>query len=1636
MIAFVMNAVAWEPVIKETHWFGIYEYVDYGLDDYISKKIKWNGNYLESITIAKDWTGQNPPQAPTTSFYSWLDHKLRFSVGNTGSWGLARECPNQNHNQQWQQDNNGDHVYDGQDHYDWNGMGLCNISDGYDFFYIHDLNVGDQISIEYYVDKVNTPTEYIFVYDKGGVTGALDGLNHADNITSKQAYTVSTAGDVHFNVGKGIIIRSVTITHADYVASDFKVEKVEDVSSITGSFGNYLGDQGVSADDPSRQFGALGYRYSFKGAGVLEDKRGAAPYITMKFGNDNDMTFVRRLADVTYSYGSVAQLDDSEVQCYMKENGGDPVLATTSSEYVVNSAADATNDWDAQFFITAPYSLPAGQTVQVEFSAKADHEATVATQQHAAAGDYISYNCIGNRTITTEYQKFTGQFTTENISNDHPDWLWQSIAFNLNIDKSQNNTFYFKDIKLSIPEKIENVGDDDFAAASIIDASDNLDPATNNYDYLQYRLSFNGYNRDTRGVPEGKYTEEDIKNTTLELVGKEWSTFTAQHDYTVDPTSAGTNNSNGQLVIYGDLFDTIWPLCGNFFYFFPEVDGLLQIDYYCEGSYETPAFWYKQRADGSYPGIGDQPKVQHVGLSNGQTNGFNNYSLRVNVEKGGIYYLCSLPTNMSHEKPILRLKSYTFIPRFSVAPLYKVVKNTEVNTTATQKVAEIKGGPYNDLNGQANSSYPYELTGKYIRNAEEEVRVKCLGNVASAKAWVEVSGGKQYLSFSDITFKEGDNVNPGGAVVAHVENGVGEASFVLTIAYDAADAKWNDDKTERVAATTNGEEVKRWDFYSSKDWDLGQYGTDDGTRYATNPNDWKAKSKLFKETHKADGLTADWEFDYVDVPNQKEPLFKSIYDMEADNADMIHETAGLVFFTEPNELGIWNENEDPESKFQDRFIGLMGGGKLIIPRLKKDDRVVIKMGCFGNVDGGGNEDFEQKAVLWLTNAKDAKGTVIPEETDYIIGGSMPYTGETQPHGEYHFIVNQTSSSDDTDFAIEVQEAGLLKIYSIVIYRNAANENADILTENSVTGLDPEILFTSEDEDESTKDITCYMRYSGYKETSTFNGVDQVRGNLSVNTDGFGDVTGPAESYPYYTVKASDAVKKGDFGSFRAQMAVKTKDDDNTYVTDYAPGSLAVGYLETMDYPYTWDFTDLLTVTDGYVSNAIGQEEDAEASSLLPDYKGWKENSGSNLRNAPEEEPGVLFANGGQLYAANVMFKETAGLGFKRSTDDVDDAKKQNESVCIAGGTTGVLEVDNVTYSDRFVKIVIPKVPANAAIYMRATPIARATVKAQYSKDGETSEDMTVSNVTFPANSTDKIYVMKNTDEQDVELWLNGLAIKKIAVSTAPKKLNTKGWASESREYVTDPALASYMTGKDIRTYIVSKVDYPNKQVTLERIDARSDESNFSGYLMPAAVDGDNNACVILNYKSGTGGELEGEQVNILDGGFHLFVPDMHDKTKATWSSVNKTNILVSQVSGSEDSPAEIPAVSNGFTNFAFTCKYYDIDPDKGTIVNNTPHDGPQAFYRIAGGENGKATSKGHQGYLPIKIEKTTTGNSAGARFSLVIVDGDEITGVSSLESVTEDNGRFYNLNGQQLDGIPNRSGLYIVNGKKVSIKNK
>ena len=1360
--AFIGNAMAWEPVIKETHWFTLLE--DYGAGGYTMDAIDFDGNYIRSISGKKEWDGQSGENKhhPKISYYSWLDHQYRFKANIPGFW-----------------------VVDKNNSTNYSGPGLKNNrTDGNGTnFWVLNLKQGDKFNIEYYRDPNNGNSPFL-------VSGSVEGLTPAESYSAANAvygandnglvyYTMTADGDVQINIPAQTVIRSVSIVHKEYKKATYETKQITDNGNI-------------------------GYETTLTGSGVLEDKRGAVPYITMRFGNENDQTFVRDLGE---AYGA---------------------------------------------------------------------------RRYGAAG----------------------------IVNENNDFNFSSAG-------------------------------------------------------LQHRFS-------------GMSTDQ-VKKL---LSNKEWTVFTCEQETVTD--------DNGQQRVQ-DNFNSIYPNYGSYYYFFPEVDGKLNVKFYCEGEKEHMAFWYKRRADGSFPGVGEQPS-KIAPSSNDNSNNQDYYEYTVNVEKGGVYYLCSNPTIVEHQQPIIRLVSYSFVPTFRVDPLYKVVDNA---TTSVSGAATIKGVTISEFTGiQSDNSFNNNATIKI--NGEDAPIVKFLGRVNGAKVSLRQEGDDIKLDFSNITYENGADINQGGAIVVNLDCPAGKATFVLTIAYKAAKAEWGVD-TEgnvlRVATNETGNvEVKRWDFYSGKgeygatEWDLGKYSNE--------------SSKLYKEVHKADGLTADWVDTYVDVQKSEERIFKSVYDMEGDNADMIHETAGLVFHTAANQMGIFNENEAPTSGFQDRYIGLMNGSKLVIPRLQADDRVVIKMGSFGNAD---DAVTNKPATLTLTNAKDAKGTDI--SGDYVIGGSIPYEGETDPHGEYHFKVKETSKSDATDFAIEVKDADLLKIYSIVIYRNAADNNAEILTENQLIGEQQEVTFTDDDASTAEKTVDAHVRYHGYQEKSTFDDIDQVRGNLNLSKSNFTVTTSDAE--PYCTI--STTVKKGNFGSFRAKMEVLTKDANNTYVTDYVPGSLAVGLLEKVKdgYPYTWDFTDLLKLecnNSTYIHDAIDFEKNAE--NLLSDYNGWELYNGESLRNAPKNASGILFADGGQLYAKNVMFEETAGIGFKRSTDNVEDAKLLNRSVRIRDGAL----ILNCNEEGKFHKMVLPKVDADAVIYVRATPIENAKLKNQCSTDGQTGKN-------FDKTLTigdDKVFIMKNNAEQNIELWLNGYEIHKISVSRDPKTVNVKGYASESRDHRIDHSLTKYFTGANVKAYVVQGADYDNRTLTL--FDIASDDASIL-----AAEQG----CII-----GT----NDEKLEIIDGGFHLFVPDMHDTGNYLHGKYG--NMLVANV---DDEGKLLGMFDGDNTNYALTYRYQMLKED-GTPYGDVI-EGDEMFYRVS--KNGIKLHK-NSAYLqlPTSEVKPSPSRPAGCpMFSFIFTELDEgetvITGIEEVGVFIEDkedNAVWYNLNGQKLNGKPSARGIYIRNGKKVFVK--
>ena len=150
-------------------------------------------------------------------------------------------------------------------------------------------------------------------------------------------------------------------------------------------------------------------------------------------------------------------LEGDDVSCfYSKENGSAPypsiitdgVGVDGSRGIQVHSAAGAAQDWDAQFWINLPETLPEGTKYRVSFAYRASMGASADTQAHRDPSDYIHWEMIGSPNFTTEWQDYyvEGAITAQQSG----EGTMHSIAFNLSKDKANDIDFFFDNIKFEV----------------------------------------------------------------------------------------------------------------------------------------------------------------------------------------------------------------------------------------------------------------------------------------------------------------------------------------------------------------------------------------------------------------------------------------------------------------------------------------------------------------------------------------------------------------------------------------------------------------------------------------------------------------------------------------------------------------------------------------------------------------------------------------------------------------------------------------------------------------------------------------------------------------------------------------------------------------------------------------------------------------------------------------------------------------------------------------------------------------------------------------------------------------------------------------------------------------------------------
>ena len=285
--------------------------------------------------------------------------------------------------------------------------------------------------------------------------------------------------------------------------------------------------------------------------------------------------------------------EGSDASCFVSRdgNGSGDVNRITDGAGVdgsrgikVHSVAGAANDYTTQFFVYTPNHIwQTGERYRFRMMVRADKAGKVNIQAHRTPGDYITGNMMsGSFNVTTEWKEFTYEGTVtkqqadEQTTGGGGGWPWggwqpavttyalQTIAFNLNDNKSTDNNFYFDDISWETYEEssTRESKDGNFAISS-----------TTNY---TFRLFQDGM------LPSVPVTRSYIKTSNkytlpvISIVGDR--KFFTDPKIGLDCDGDGTNGKTGNGQDQPRNYNNDWDRPVNFSYMTPEGQMLYNQD--------------------------------------------------------------------------------------------------------------------------------------------------------------------------------------------------------------------------------------------------------------------------------------------------------------------------------------------------------------------------------------------------------------------------------------------------------------------------------------------------------------------------------------------------------------------------------------------------------------------------------------------------------------------------------------------------------------------------------------------------------------------------------------------------------------------------------------------------------------------------------------------------------------------------------------------------------------------------------------------------------------------------------------------------------------------------------------------------
>ncbi len=929
------------------------------------------------------------------------------------------------------------------------------------------------------------------------------------------------------------------------------------------------------------------------------------------------------------------------------------------------------------------------------------------------------------------------------------------------------------------------------------------------------------------------------------------------------------------------------------------------------------------------------------------------------------------------------------------------------------------------------------------------------GTINSASVTINSDGT---MTFSNITYSTSDANKKGGAIKVTLQNGENEKDFVMTIPYGKH--VWDFRRAEhQEGASRRG------------DWSYTAEALN--TMMDNNGSDW---NRVFKVASKSGG---SWT-ELID------PIMVARGSVNGNNAFYMDNTAGLIFSTGSDSFGSQEISNNvtgynsltSDQKYRQPYtittetdlLWMKGNGTIYFPGVTANQ--YIKIYTYRHADGKG-ETYRAKNLVDLDNV------AYDGNTNFIMRGMWEerYPGfigdNIKGCAIFRVPSNYTSTQNCANIPqLTLCDNGWVKIYRIEIMDEF--EPDLIMTDDNSNNIFYPVDYDGQygsvvirKNGNTTTPITRnYLATTGQTQCQHANTCDYEviapEGAVTVNRTIWNSSGGVNYNRLSLTFNKAGRVRIIQRERANASGYATSTDAPSAslgYVIDKNEYYINVGELTVQNYPYTWDFTNHnMYQGSSATKTTLGANDshwvkidnkDIYTQQTLGNVS-FGTGDGQVVQNLTV--PYSYFAQGAQLSnAAGTAIAETEGLGitsptktktltyfatveeqFGKQTRDYEGYDLANSAITINGNTlTGVK------------KIMIPEVPDESYIFV--------SFESGNPVDGQ----MEVGGTKYYGHygNTDifklkgGVYCFtKNTgsqEPQDVTITLSDNAkIKEIAVTNIVKNINELGYASESRNHAIDHTYQARFTKHPVKAYAITQYN--------------GETDNFNNFT-PQVKKSANPISIV---PEGTGVVLyqkapeQGESDVILDGAFSspLFYPAVNVVPTNDDTAILATNWMRPSVTPTTFESETETWNNVDCTRFIMTRKYYTYTKNNGFGEQQTSQ--VEAFYRLIYDKSGTVeatahnTIKANKAYLLVPTanvpEALWNSNNVNAPAGIFFLDLEDITGDNGTTAIDDIirqenesiNGQdvYYSLSGVRIVGTPTTKGIYIRNGKKVSIK--